>query len=217
MPRLKLEKVAVEDSGAYKFKDAQPSIHHGYNLPAISKLIPDGIHKILDAGCGSGYSTNWMAESGHSVWGCDYSQSGVDIAQENFPDLTFFQADLIASTPKIIPLGGYDGIISLEVIEHLFDPEKFLKNLFASIKPGGFLILTTPYHGYLKNMTLSVINQWDAYLMVGSVGGHIKFFSPKTLKIMLENTGFIDQKTKGAGRGPLLWCSMVTLARKPYS
>ena len=107
MPRLKLEKVAVEDSGAYKFKDAQPSIHHGYNLPAISKLIPDGT-------------------------------------------------------------------------------EKFLKNLFASIKPGGFLILTTPYHGYLKNMTLSVINQWDAYLMVGSVGGHIKFFSPKTLKIMLE-------------------------------
>lgn len=215
MPRLTLQKVAVEDSRAYQFEDVQPAIHHGYNLPVISKLIPDGIHKILDAGCGNGYTTNWLTDRGQNVWGCDYSQSGVDMAHKNFPDLTFFQADLIASPPKIVPPGGYDGVISLEVIEHLYDPEKFLQNLWTSIKPGGFLILTTPYHGYVKNMTLSLVNQWDAHFMVSSVGGHIKFFSPRTLKTMLDNTGFVYQKTKGAGRGPLLWCSMVTLARKP--
>ena len=93
MPRLTLQKVAVEDSGAYQFEDVQPAIHHGYNLPMISKLIPDGIHKILDAGCGNGYTTNWLTDRGQNVWGCDYSQSGVDMAHKNFPDLTFFQAE----------------------------------------------------------------------------------------------------------------------------
>ena len=215
MPRLKMKKVGVEDTGAYQFKDSLASGHHRYNLPVISQLIPEGTHKILDAGCGNGYTTNWMASKGHTVWGSDYSQSGVDLATVNFPELTFFQADLIAGPPKIIPLGDYDGIISIEVIEHLFDPEKFLANLWSAIRPGGFLILTTPCHGYVKNLTLSLANQWDGHFMVNSVGGHIKFFSPKTLKSMLEETGFEYHHTKGSGRGPLLWCSMVTLAHKP--
>jgi len=215
MPRLGLEKVSVEETGAYEFNDVKPSIHHGYNLPAIEKLLPRGQHKILDAGCGNGYVANWLALKGHTVWGSDYSESGVELAQNNFPHLTFFQADLIAGPPKVVPMGGYDGIVSLEVIEHLFDPEKFLENLWAAIRPGGFLILTTPYHGYVKNLVLSLVNQWDGHFMVSSVGGHIKFFSPKTLKTMLDHTNFQHETIKGAGRGPLLWCSMVAMARKP--
>lgn len=216
MPRLTLEKVSVEDSGAYQFEDIKPSIHHGYNLPTIEKMLPDdGPLNLLDAGCGNGYVANWLAQKGHNVWGSDYSQSGVDLATQNFPDLTFFQADLIAAPPKIVPVGGYDGIISLEVIEHLFDPEAFLENLWSAIKPGGFLILTTPYHGYVKNLVLSLVNQWDGHFMVSSVGGHIKFFSPKTLKTMLESKNYVHEQTKGSGRGPLLWCSMVAMARKP--
>jgi len=161
-----LEKVSVEGTGAYEFQDVEASIHHGYNLPAIEKLMPAGKHKILDAGCGNGYVANWLSEKGHQVWGSDYSESGVEMAQTNFPDLTFFQADLIAGPPKIVPVGGYDGIVTLEVIEHLFDPEKFLANLLTALKPGGFLILTTPYHGYVKNLALSVMNQfsWSALL-----------------------------------------------------
>lgn len=215
MPRLSLEKVDVEQTGAYTFKDVEPSIHHGYNLPTIEKMLPAGQHRLLDAGCGNGYVANWLSLKGHEVWGSDYSESGVELAQSNFPDLTFFQADLIAGPPKIVPMGGYDGIISLEVIEHLFDPEKFLENLWTAIKPGGFLILTTPYHGYVKNLMLSLVNQWDGHFMVSSVGGHIKFFSPKTLKTMLEQQNFQHEKIKGSGRGPLLWCSMVAMARKP--
>lgn len=215
MPRLTLEKVEVEQTGAYNFKDVEPSIHHGYNIPAIEKMLPPGQHKILDAGCGNGYVANWLSQKGHQVWGSDYSESGVELAQNNFPDLTFFQADLLAGPPKIVPLGGYDGIVSLEVIEHLFDPEKFLENLWKAIKPGGFLILTTPYHGYVKNLMLSLVNQWDGHFMVSSVGGHIKFFSPKTINVMLTEQKFVHEKTKGAGRGPLMWCSMVVMARKP--
>ncbi len=214
-PILSLDKVNVETSGAYAFENVHPAGHYAYNLPAIRKLLPKGQHKLLDAGCGSGFVSNWLSGLGHKVWGCDYSASGVELAKEHFPDVEYFQADLIAGPPSIMPEGGYDGIVSVEVIEHLYDPEAFLKNLYSAIRPGGFIILTTPYHGYVKNLTLSVINQWDAHFMVNSAGGHIKFFSPATLKSMMEEVGYQELKTIGAGRGPLLWCSMVTIARKP--
>jgi len=208
-------KLDVEETGAYVFEDVQASVHHSYNLPAIQKLMPKGTHQLLDAGCGNGYVSNWLSGLGHKVWGSDYSESGVELAQNNFPDLNFFQADLLAGPPKVIPVGGYDGVVTLEVIEHLFDPEKFLENLYSAIKPGGFLLLTTPYHGYVKNLALSLINQWDGHFMVNSAGGHIKFFSPKTLHRMMKEVGFEPIKTVGSGRGPLMWCSMVSLARRP--
>ena len=209
-----LEKVPTEDSGAYEFQDIGSPGHHSYNLPAIQSMMPAGTHKIMDAGCGAGQVSGWLAKSGHDVWGCDPSNSGVDLAKRNFPDAKFFVSDLMEGPPKVIPVGGYDGIVSVEVVEHLFDPERLLKNLHSAIKADGWIILTTPYHGYLKNLALSLTNGWDEHFMVNSPGGHIKFFSPATLKNMLEDVGFTDIRVKGAGRAPLLWKSMVLFARK---
>lgn len=209
-----VDSVIIEDSGAYKFADVGSPGHHKYNLPKIQSFIPKGLHTIMDAGCGAGQVSNWLAGLGHNVWGCDYSESGVALAKEAFPRANFFVGDLMEGATVPDGMDTFDGIVSVEVVEHLFDPEKALTNINASLKPGGFLILTTPYHGYVKNMVLSLTNKWDDHFMVDSPGGHIKFFSPRTIKIMLEETGFTDIQVKGAGRGPLLWCSMVVFARK---
>jgi len=209
-----LTKAPVEESGAYKFQDVGSPLHHAYNLPAIQSLLPDGKQTILDAGCGAGQVSGWLAKLGHDVWGCDPSNSGVELAKHHFPKADFFVSDLMEGPPTVIPMGGYDGIVNVEVIEHLFDPEKLLSNLHSALRPDGWIILTTPYHGYLKNLTLSLTNGWDKHFMVNSPGGHIKFFSPATLRNMLEDVGFSDIKIIGAGRAPLLWKSMVIFARK---
>jgi 2-polyprenyl-6-hydroxyphenyl methylase/3-demethylubiquinone-9 3-methyltransferase len=73
------------------------------------------------------------------------------------------------------------------------------------LKPGGVIILTTPYHGYLKNLALSLLNAWDKHFTVDWEGGHIKFFSPKTLSAMLKEAGFGEIEFRGAGRLPYLW------------
>ena len=212
---LKLtSKVPVEMSGAYEFQDIGTPLHHAYNLPAIQSLLPAEEQKIMDAGCGAGQVSGWLAGLGHEVWGCDPSKSGVELARKNFPKAQFFTSDLMEGPPKVIPIGGYDGIVNVEVVEHLFDPEKLLKNLHSALKPDGWVILTTPYHGYLKNLTLSLTNSWDKHFMVDSPGGHIKFFSPATLQNMMEDVGFSDIQIKGAGRAPMLWKSMVVFARK---
>ena len=107
-----------------------------------------------------------------------------------------------------------DLIVSTEVIEHLYSPETFLKTLYKVIRPGGSIILTTPYHGYIKNLALSLANAWDKHHTVDWEGGHIKFFSEKTLSAMLIQTGFSGIKFNNAGRLPWLWKSMVCGAKK---
>ncbi|MBI4726237.1 hypothetical protein HY768_03260 [candidate division TA06 bacterium] len=76
-------------------------------------------------------------------------------------------------------------------------------------------MLTTPYHGYWKNLAIALFNQWDFHHTVNWQGGHIKFFSPRTLRSLLEEAGFKNIEFKYAGRFPLLWKSMIAIARKP--
>lgn len=82
------------------------------------------------------------------------------------------------------------------------------------MKPGGTLILTTPYHGYLKNLALALTGKMDKHFTVDWDCGHIKFFSVKTLTQMVAEQGFRNIRFAFAGRCPYLWKSMVLCAEK---
>ena len=74
-------------------------------------------------------------------------------------------------------------------------------------------MLTTPYHGYLKNLALSVFGKWDAHFTSEWEGGHIKFWSRATLTNLLGNAGFEVFEFSGVGRVPYLWKSMILVSR----
>jgi len=116
--------------------------------------------------------------------------------------------------PSVIGNENFDVAIATEVIEHLVRPfnlPHFAKQL---LRPGGHLIISTPYHGYLKNLILSLTNRWDAHLNPFWDGGHIKFWSYKTLSQLLNESGFRIVRFIGAGRLPFLWKSMIVVAQK---
>jgi uncharacterized protein (AIM24 family) len=73
----------------------------------------------------------------------------------------------------------------------------------------GQIILTTPYHGYLKNLMLAATGKMDSHFTALWDGGHIKFWSRKTLSTLLEEQGFRVTNFKGSGRLPYFWKSMV--------
>jgi 2-polyprenyl-6-hydroxyphenyl methylase/3-demethylubiquinone-9 3-methyltransferase len=75
-------------------------------------------------------------------------------------------------------------------------------------------VLTTPYHGYLKNLALAVTGAMDAHFTALWDGGHIKFWSYRTLRQLLQEFGFGHCEFRGAGRWPALWKSMVVTARR---
>jgi 2-polyprenyl-6-hydroxyphenyl methylase/3-demethylubiquinone-9 3-methyltransferase len=90
-----------------------------------------------------------------------------------------------------------------------------VQNAFDLLKPGGLFVVTTPYHGYLKNLMLALSGKMDAHFTALWDGGHIKFFSVRTLASLLRDVGFVRLEWQGAGRLPLVWKSMIVTAVKP--
>ncbi|WP_313958979.1 class I SAM-dependent methyltransferase [Umezakia ovalisporum] len=156
--------------------------------------------------CGS--LTNLIAQQGYEVIGVEDSKSGVRLAQEKFTDCRFIQGS-IYDLPYTEMGGQFDIIISCEVIEHLFYPKELVRNTKQLLKPNGRLILTTPYHGYLKNLALAISGKMDKHFTALWDGGHIKFFSVVTMKSLLISEGYEDIKFKFAGGIPYLSKSML--------
>jgi 2-polyprenyl-3-methyl-5-hydroxy-6-metoxy-1,4-benzoquinol methylase len=107
----------------------------------------------------------------------------------------------------------FDAVISTEGIEHLYSPHLLPQFASGILKPSGVLIITTPYHGFWKNLALSLFNKWDSHHTPLWHGGHVKFWSKATLSLLLEDSGYEVVEFSGVGRVPYLWKSMLLIAK----
>jgi cyclopropane fatty-acyl-phospholipid synthase-like methyltransferase len=203
--------------GSSKYTSAGQRGCHAYVLPCILSFCTDlqPHSRILDIGCGNGSLALQFAERGHSVVGIDLAESGIRIARESCPSGRFEVLAADRSVIENLREEPFDFVYSAEVIEHLYDPRGFMVGCFAAVKPGGRFICTTPYHGYLKNLALSLMNKWDHHADPLFDGGHIKLFSYPKLHALMTESGFRNIEFRGAGRLPYLWKSMVVLGFRP--
>lgn len=169
---------------------------------------------MLDVGCGNGALVGRLISAGFTVVGIDMSREGIQIAREAHPEGRF---EVMPADSRVLERLGeapLDAVVSTEVIEHLYDPPAFLIGCREALRPGGRLVISTPYHGYLKNLALALTGRWDSHLHPGRVGGHIKFWSRRTLTAVLEEAGLTPIGFRGAGRMPFVWKSMVLTATR---
>lgn len=90
--------------------------------------------------------------------------------------------------------GQADLVFFLEAIEHVMEPGKVLENLHRSLKPGGYLIISTPnYASWVRRLKMffGVIPE-----MYTSGNHHISLFSVWFLKEQLQKHGFIIDKER---------------------
>jgi 2-polyprenyl-3-methyl-5-hydroxy-6-metoxy-1,4-benzoquinol methylase len=191
--------------------DAEAPESSGYITPAILEIAADANAKTaLDAGCGNGVLAAALAKRGLEVTGVDGDARGIEIARKTFPDVRF-EVGQFADAPP----GTYDFVASTEVVEHLYAPHELARYCFEALKPGGTLAISTPYHGYWKNLALSLTDAWDKHHTANWHGGHIKFWSRATLSQLLREAGFEIVGFRGVGRLPYLWKSMIIVAHRP--
>ena len=191
---------------------------HSFILPKLLEILRNDKKKtILDIGCGNGFLTNKLIDEGYDIYGIDASQTGIEIAQKQNKSRFFLQNIESQELPEELQNLNFNLVIATEVIEHLYHPGdfiKFCKKILLSNQPeGGELILSTPYHGFLKNLALSLTNHWDKHFTVSWDGGHIKFFSRYTLSNLLNKHDFKVIDFKGCGRIPYLWKTMFMRAK----
>lgn len=187
-------------------------VHH-YVLPVLHKwLAPYKRGRLLDLGCGNGALTARMNDMGISCTGTDFSESGIQIARSSFPAAVFFQSAMEQPLP-VEQCGLYDVVIAVEVIEHLLLPRQVFDRAKEALKPGGSFIITTPFHGYWKNLALAMVGQYDSHWHPLRDYGHVKFFSLSTLKQLFEEQGFQIESIHRVGRIPAFSRSMMIKGR----
>ena len=188
---------------------------HSYLYPTLYKMLEEHKGKrMLDVGCGNGVTVCRLLEGGFDVYGIDASETGIDIAKRKYPNRFFVQDVLREHLPDELSHYEFDVLISIEVIEHIYMPGiymKFIRNCLG--RNGGELIISAPYHGYLKNLVLAITGRMDNHFTALWDGGHIKFWSKKTLSTLLMEHGFEVTEFRGSGRLPYLWKSMFIRAR----
>ena len=98
---------------------------------------------VLDVAAGEGYGTALLAQVAHSVVGVDISAEAVAHAAEAYrgPNFRFLEGDA-----RCLPLAdaSVDAVVSFETIEHLWEHNQFLAEVRRVLRPGGWLIVSSP-------------------------------------------------------------------------
>lgn len=178
----KLNAISIQDAVKYNSKDGANEFYQSLNRvdsyyskqriksyeEIFSYAEAIGLSKndkILDAGCGPGFFTNFIYQKTKikEIFGCDFSSVAISIAQKNYPEITFTESNLEDDLTQ-----KYDLVFCISVLEHLEFPEITLNQLLNQLNKNGKLIITVP-NGRLDNFD-----------------GHIHFWSPESWSIFLR-------------------------------
>lgn len=215
--RERIRQDMKESSSGYRYDDGKLNASHDYLLPTVKEVLAQlsSCRRVFEVGCGNGSVANVMSKFGFEVTGVDASEEGIAQAHQSYPDISLHLGSAYDDLGS--RYGQFPIVVSLEVIEHMYFPRRFGKTIYELVKPGGVAIISTPFHGYWKNVVLSLTGKMDAHFTALWDYGHIKFWSIKTLRVLLQETGFQDITFIRVGRIPILAKSLLAIARKPIS
>ena len=133
----------------------QATVLHGDPLVPVRwswlrRYLQPGPLRTLDAGCGSGGFTMYAVRIGNEAVGISYNRREIEAATRRARLLGLFGARFVEGDLRVLPamsdmLGTFDQIICCETIEHILDDGKLLTELARFLRPGGRLLLTTPF------------------------------------------------------------------------
>lgn len=199
----------------FAYVDAEPTWANAYLWPALLKVlagIDPAERRVFELGCGNGATARLLAHNGYSVTGVDPSASGIAIAKQFESERLHFEVGATSDD-----LGGRFGtfplVISLEVIEHCPSAREFMRAFTSVLAPGGVGILSTPYHGYLKNLAVVVSGRFDRHFDPLWESGHLKFFSTARLRQLFDEFE-LQPEFHRIGRIPVLAKSLLAVVRR---
>jgi SAM-dependent methyltransferase len=157
----------------------------------LAEVTPLAPLRVLDAGCGEGHVTAWLAEAlrGSDVTGVDGRGKALAACRRRNPRVRTVQADV-----RALPFGDaeFDLVLCTEVLEHLSEPRQTLREL--SRVCAGHMMLTAPHEPFFR---LGNLARGRYPSRLGSTPGHVSTWGRK---------GFLGMIATEAE--PLRWVSM---------
>lgn len=142
--------------------------------------------KFLEIGCGLGYFSNKAFKMGAKVTGVDIGPNLVAINKKLTPKGNF----LVASASKLpFKDNSFDIVLSTEVIEHVDNQDKAIKEMFRVLKGSGTLVITTP------NRIFKPLFDFLSFIRVRPYHGNENWYYPWDLKRKLQKYGLIVEES----------------------
>jgi len=178
-------------------------------LSFINKNIKNNFGKIeglklLDIGCGGGLLSEEMAKLGCIVTGIDAGKNNIKVAklhaQQSGLDINYLCCDMSG-----LDKTKFDIILNMEVIEHVPNPNLFIKESCEFLDKNGCMFIST-INRTIKSLLFAKIGA-EYVLRWLPIGTHkwSKFIKPSELEVMLNENGLKTSNIKGINFNPLKW------------
>ncbi len=145
--------------------------------------------KMLDIGCGEGFTLNFFKKNGWDVLGVDFSDFG---CKANNPDCldNIIVGDIFDETSKLIANNNkFDVVIMQNLLEHVIDPEKLIIDLKSLLFSNSLLVITVPNDfSPIQKIALEKEKISETFWVV--YPDHLSYFNKEGLKNLFEQNGY---------------------------
>jgi SAM-dependent methyltransferase len=186
-------------------------MHDHVTRPIVERLNQAQAHSVLDLGCGDGWFTGALDRCGFEATGADRDDRRIAAAQLRYPHMHFEVLDAMQPVERA-RLPRFDAVVAIDLIDHVPSPRKLVTAALSALKPGGLLVVTSPYYGYTKNIALALTGRFDRRWDPLLEDGRLKFFSRSTLTSLLTEFRLEDLRFETIGRIPPLARAMMVSA-----
>jgi 2-polyprenyl-3-methyl-5-hydroxy-6-metoxy-1,4-benzoquinol methylase len=136
--------------------------------------------RLMDVGCGSGASLMLARQLGWNAQGIEMDSAAVTSARNAGLAVQEGGYDILRAYPSV-----FDCITCSHVIEHVFDPVDMILAMYLALKPGGWLLLSTP------NVNSDVHRHFGRFWRGLEAPRHLVILSEATLIALLRKQGFV--------------------------